>query len=116
MAFAELELARINRALGGFMKKHRPLPHIRRELDLKSRVVGQSIELFEVRPAWRGAPGETMENPIAKIRFVRTQRLWQLFWMRQDLKWHGYEPAPVSDSLEQALAVVSEDSNACFFG
>jgi len=36
--------------------------------------------------------------------------------MRQDLKWHGYDPNPVGKSLEELVAVVDEDEFCCFFG
>jgi hypothetical protein len=32
-----------------------------------------------------------------------------VFWMRSDLKWHGYEPVPEVRSLAEFLAVVGRD-------
>lgn len=74
------------------------------------------MEIFEVRPRWRGAPGETMEHPIAKATYVRTHEIWKLYWQRADLKWHAYPDAPRVGSIERFLAVVAEDKYACFFG
>jgi hypothetical protein len=50
VALAEIELARVARALDAFMEKRRPPPHIRQEVDLAFRVSGQSVEIFEIRP------------------------------------------------------------------
>ncbi len=116
MAFSEFETKRLEKIVGAFINEHRPAPHIRPELDLAFRINGQSIEIFEVRPRWKGAPGETMEYPVAKATYVKTQELWRVFWMRADLKWHAYPPAPQVDSVEKFLTLVAEDKHACFFG
>jgi hypothetical protein len=115
MAFSELELGRYERDVMRFMERRRPPAHIRPELDLGYRFDGQSVEIFEIRPDWkdRTAKGET---PVAKATYVRTQDHWRVFWMRGDLKWHGYEPDPQVRSLEQFLAVVDRDDHCCFFG
>ena len=57
-----------------------------------------------------------MEEAIAKATYVRTRDLWKIFWMRADLKWHGYEPVPTVGSIDKFLAVVNEDRYGCFFG
>jgi hypothetical protein len=116
MALSELETARVKKALDAFLRERRPPPDIRPQLDLAFRISGQSVEIFEVRPAWRGKPGETMEHPVAKATFVRSRRVWRVFWMRRDLKWHGYEPTPEVKSVEDFCALVSKDPHACFFG
>jgi hypothetical protein len=97
------------------MERRRPPPHIRPKLDLGARISGQSVEIFEIRPDWQD-PKETMERPVAKATFVRSQNRWRVFWMRRDLKWHGYEPAPLVHSLEAFLNVVDCDDYSCFFG
>jgi hypothetical protein len=116
MAFSELEVARIKKAVDAFMVKRRPPPHIRPKLDFGSRIKNQSIELFEIRPVWRGKPGELREHPFAKATLVRSRGMWRVFWLRQDLKWHAYEPAAEVRSIDDFLQVVSDDEYACFFG
>ncbi|GGK17003.1 DUF3024 domain-containing protein [Luteimonas terricola] len=116
MAFSELETKRVEKAVGKFVEEHRPPPHIRHELDLSYRINGQSVEIFEVRPRWRGAPGKTMEQPVAKATIVRTTNLWKVFWMRADLKWHAYPPTPQVGTVDRFLSLVAEDKHACFFG
>ena len=115
MAFNDIERKRCERDLEKFMESHRPPPHIRPELDLGYRITGHSVEIFEIRPAWQN-PKEKIEHPVAKATFVRTKNLWRIFWMRRDLKWHGYEPHPEARNLEAFLTVVGRDEDCCFFG
>ena len=116
MAFAEVELARVRRALDAFMRQRRPPPHIRSKLDLEFRISGQSVEIFEIRPRWRGPNDEKCESPVAKATYVRARGVWRVFWQRRDLKWHSYEPKPEVESVEEFASLVSEDAHACFFG
>ena len=116
MAFSEFETRRLEKLIDAFVEQRRPPPHIRPELDLGFRIAGQGVEIFEIRPRWRGKPGEIMEQPVAKATYVRTQEVWRVFWMRADLKWHGYSPAPHVPTVEKFLALVAEDRHACFFG
>jgi hypothetical protein len=116
VVFAEIELARVRRALDAFMQQRRPPPHIRPKLDLGFRISGQSVEIFELRPRWRGPPDEKHESPVAKATYVRARGVWRVFWQRRDLKWHRYEPRPEVTAVEEFAALVSEDAHACFFG
>lgn len=115
MAFSELETRRYERDIERFMTRRRPPTHIRPELDLGYRISGQSIELFEIRPH-RDQKSEKLETPVAKATFVRTQKVWRLYWMRKDLRWHAYEPNAEARSLEECLAAVDRDEYCCFFG
>lgn len=116
MALSEIEAARVKKAIAAFMQERRPPAYIRSKLDFGARIVGQSVELFEIRPAFGGKPGETMEHPIAKATFVRRHGVWRVYWMRQDLKWHRYEPMPDVKSADAFFKLVAEDKHACFFG
>jgi hypothetical protein len=115
MALTVLERARCERDLAKFMERRRPPLEMRPKLDLGYKIDGQSVELFEVRPDWQDKT-KTMRSPIAKTTFVRSQNRWKVYWMRRDLKWHGYEPNPEVHSLEAFLNVVDRDEYCCFFG
>jgi len=114
MVFAEIELARVDKSVGGLCRR-RTRPEIRDQLRLEYSVQRHDVELFEVRPHWKD-PGEELQTPIAKFRFVRTVNEWRLYWMRQDLKWHSYEPFPASPSLNELVDAVYRDEFCCFFG
>jgi len=115
MPFSELELKRIEKVLSAFLAKRRPPAHVRQQMDLGYRLSGQSVELFEIRPQWDD-PSKIHEHPFAKATYVKTKKVWKIYWRRADLKWHGYEPLPFSRSLEKILAEIDQDPNGCFWG
>lgn len=97
------------------MEKRRPPISLRSKLDLGCRISGQSVELFEIRPRWN-KPEQLFESAVAKTTYMRTQNVWKVYWMRADLKWHGYFPVPEVSSIEEFLDVVDRDEYACFWG
>lgn len=115
MAFTEIELKRCERVIAQFLERRRPPVHIRNELDIACRLAGHSVEVVEIRPDWQDRTKKT-ETPVAKATYVRTKNHWKVFWMRRDLKWHGYEPSPEVKTLEAFLNVVDRDEYCCFFG
>ncbi len=115
MAFTEHELAVNQTAMDWFFSKRRPPEHIRSQLDFGFTTDGHTVELFEIRPHWKEKT-ILRQHPIARIRYVRTQDQWNLYWMRGDLKWYLYEPAPLHSGLLEALMVVADDQLCCFFG
>ena len=115
MTLSEFETKRVEKLASQYIDAHRPPPHIRSQLDISFRITEQSLELFEIRPRWDN-PSEILEHDFAKTTFVKKTRSWKIYWMRQDLKWHCYEPVPEVASLEEFLSVVSEDAQACFRG
>ncbi len=115
MAVSEFEIRRIEMLASGYVDAHRPPAHVRSRLDIGFRVSNQSLELFEIRPRWDN-PSEILEHSFARTTFVKKTKTWKICWMRQDLKWHSYEPVPEVGTLEEALSVVSEDAYGCFHG
>lgn len=116
MMLSEFETKKYEQIVQRYVEGRRPPPHIRSELDLGYRVKDQSVELFEIRPVWRGEPGEKMEQAVAKATYVKTRGIWRVFWQRADLKWHRYEPNAEVHSLEDFLEVVERDEYGCFYG
>lgn len=115
MSFDDLQKRRIENAAAQFMSKNRPLPEIRSQVDFGYKVTGLSVELFEIRPRWKD-PDTIMEIPFAKSTFVKSRNKWKIFWHRADMKWHGYEPHPEAQTIEEFFNVVNEDALCCFFG
>ena len=116
MAFSEFETKRYVTIVQRYLDGRRPPLHIRPELDLGCRAIGQSVEMFEIRPVWRGQPGEKMERPFAKATYVKSKSIWKIYWQRADLKWHRYDPNSEVKDLEGFLAVVEKDEYHCFYG
>ena len=115
MAFSEFEKKKIQKIIGQYIEKNRPQAEIRDKVDLSYKLSGQSVELFEIRPLWNN-PNEKIEEPIAKATYVKTQKLWKVYWQRADLKWHRYEPDPEVNTIEEFVSLVENDEYACFFG
>lgn len=101
--------------LEAFIKKIRPPAEIRDKLDIAYRKEKQSIEIFEIRPFWDD-PSRKIESSVAKIRYVKSRKVWRIYWKRADLKWHFYEPAGEMTHLSQALEIIDEDGYGCFWG
>ena len=57
-----------------------------------------------------------IESPIAKPTYVKSKKVWKTYWMRADLKWHGYTPQKAVRYFDEFLGAVIEDEYACFFG
>jgi len=117
MAFTKTEKEKVEKALEVFMEKRRPPAHIRPKLDIRYRIYDQSVEIYEVRPNWRSDinAGPT-ESSCAKTTYLRNRAIWEIYWMRKDMKWHNYEPASPVGTIEKALAIVLDDKHGCFFG
>lgn len=92
-----------------------PDPAVRARLRIDYRFEGPAVVLFESRPrvlepeAWR-------EDPVAKFRYVVSRRVWQLFCLHRDLKWHRYERLPESGSLAELAEEVRRDPSGIFWG
>ena len=115
MAFSEFEAKKIERAASEFLEDRRPPVEIRPKLDLDVRVSGQSVQIVEIRPHFR-EPATIIESPVAKATYVKKSQRWKIYWMRADLKWHGYQPDPVVQSIEEFLEIVERDEYGCFYG
>ena len=115
MAFSELERHRFEKPVKAYIEARRPPPHIRPELDIGYRIAGQSVEVFEVRPVYQ-RPGDIIERPVARATYVKSRRIWKIYWMRADLKWHRYEPRATVTTIEDFIAAIDEDPFGCFFG
>jgi hypothetical protein len=61
-------------------------------------------------------PGEWGEEPVAKFRYVGSRRVWRLFCMHRDWKWHRYELLPESASLAALVDEVRRDPSGIFWG
>ena len=115
MPLSEIELKRCESDLSEFMAKRRPPLQIRDKVDIAYRIKGQTVEIFEIRPHYEDR-SQKVEQPIAKTTFIRTKNRWKVFWMRSDLKWHGYEPNLEVRTFKEFIDVIDRDEHGCFFG
>ena len=78
-------------------------------------ITGSEVVIVSVRP-WFQDKTQMIDSPIAKVKWVNTQKVWKLYWMRADLRWHSYPSLPETSSIRTALAEVDRDRDCCFFG
>jgi Protein of unknown function (DUF3024) len=114
MAFSELELKLIDHTVGSLCRDLSPPEHAQ-ELRTVYEVDGHTVTMYEDRPPWDGV-GEWTHRGLARFRYVRRQGLWSLYWLRADLRWHRYDPAPATADLKELVAVVAEDGYGAFLG
>jgi hypothetical protein len=115
MALSEFEIKRIEKLVGKFVESRRPGPSIRDKVDICFRITGQSFGIFEIRPRW-DKPDIKIEIPVAKATYVKTTKIWKLYWKRADMKWHRYKPFGDSKSLDEVLKEIDQDEHGCFWG
>lgn len=114
MNVSTLDRIKVSKTVRAFLDSRRPKAELRSKLDYGFRYFRQSVELIEIRPKFNGKPGKT-EHAFAKATYVKTKRIWNVYWMRGNLKWYPYQPSTVR-SLNAFLKLVNEDKLGCFFG
>lgn len=88
---------------------------IRAQLDFGYSYDGKIVILFEIRPVWNDSE-KIQYIEFAKIRFYKSKRKWQLYWMRASGKWELYEPFPESTHLQKIIEIIKADKHGCFYG
>jgi hypothetical protein len=115
-SFTDSEIAEHTKVLEDrFWSHRRPPVHLRDQVREGQRFTDRAIELFIVRPVFN-RPDQQLEEPIARIQHMPRLRCWRIFWKRADGNWHRYQPNFEVESLTEALRVIDEDANGCFFG
>jgi hypothetical protein len=114
MAFSEIELRRIEKTVGALCKRRSP-PEFRDELSFEYKVAGNEVLIFELRPQWDNREN-LIEQPVAKLRFVATTKIWHLYWQRANMRWVGYEPSPADKDIAVLVDAIDRDEYGCFFG
>ena len=115
MALSIEDIGEIDQVVGQWCLNRVP-PQLKKSVDYDYEIDGQAVTFIEVRPAWKGSPGEVTRRPIARFRFVKVTGQWKIYWMRSSGKWQSYEPMLEAAELDDALMVLETDQYGCFFG
>lgn len=112
--FSEIDLRRIDHAVGAFCAAHRPRsaePYVR----LYHHVRGASVVLLEDR---RHYLDEThwVTVPIARLCFHADDRRWRLQWRRASGRWAPYPGGLEATNLDHLLAEIARDPERLFWG
>ena len=115
MAFTEEELNKWEPIIKSYIENNRPPEELRSQVDIAYAIDDQSFIIYTLRPQWN-RPEEKMKIPAARVSWVRSQKVWKVYWQRSDMKWHSYDPLPEADRLETFTEELKADPNACFWG
>ena len=114
MAISEFEIFKIEKFASQFCEsRNRHFPPDQLKIDFK--IEDQDLYIFEVRPHWKD-PKEKIETMVAKIKYIKSKGIWNLYWQRQNMKWVSYEPMESSFELMQLLDEIEKDLHGCFWG
>lgn len=88
---------------------------IREQVDIGYSYDGKVVILFEIRAEWDD-PKKKQQIEFAKIRYYKSRKEWNLYWMRASGKWELYVPFPKSTHLGKIIEIIKEDEHGCFYG
>jgi len=114
MAFNDLELKIIDKVICEPFRNRVPKEH-RDKLRYEVQIEGHDIIISEVRPLF-SKPDEWIPVDFAKLKYIRTQKLWKLYWKRASGKWEFYAPKEKAKNLKTLANAIEEDQYGCFFG
>jgi hypothetical protein len=77
----------------------------------------QAVNIVERRPPWREDFGpEWSRLPIARLRYVASQRLWTLYDHRHTGRWERYPLLAPTRRIGELLSELAEDPICVFWG
>ncbi len=113
MSFDVINAVFIIELMENYLQRIRPPKEIRKQLDINYRIEKQSVYLFTVRPTpFKG--GAYKEYDYAKTTYIKKNDCWNIYWMKGDLKWHSYSPAPTAKTLTEVVKIIEANVNGCF--
>jgi hypothetical protein len=115
VSLPETDLARVRRWVDARNARlsERARDQIRNEIDVDDR----AVTILECRPAWRADLGtEWTRFPIARLRYTKARREWQIYWRDRNLKFHLYDLVPPIANVESLLAEIDADPTCIFWG
>ncbi len=107
MPISEIENHKAEKVLQKYCAD-RTKPDLQHLLEIVYRIEGNYAYIAERRPLWDN-PTEYRNYDVAKLRFLVKDRLWNLYWLDRNLKWHIYGDCSPSPDIGDLLSVVDED-------
>lgn len=114
-SYRETDLARVRRWVA---RKNDEMPStVRDEVRIELDEDPRSLTILECRPPRRKELGpEWTRFPIARLRYTKSRRVWELFWRDKNLKFHLFDLAKPSGNIETLLAEIDSDPTGIFWG
>lgn len=100
-----------------YISRRRPPQELRSQIDLGFKHSSEVYELFEIRPSFDSSDiCKYVKNSFAKFKFVKSQKIWKLYWKRASGKWESYGPMPKAITIDEILQCIEDDIYGCFYG
>lgn len=103
------------KVISNYVEAIRPPVEIRDKLDIGFSFENNTLIVFEIVPYFMDN-SKKIERPVIKAHYIKSQKIWKLYWMRGNMKWVSYEPFPVANDIETIFTVLEEDAYGCFYG
>lgn len=111
-SLSETDVARVRRWCAARVPEQ-----VRDRVRVEVDVADRHLTIVECRPPRQvGQSEEWTRFPIARLRYTKSSGLWSLYWRDRNLRFHEYDLAPASASVEDLLAEVDRDATAIFWG
>ncbi|ANE47288.1 hypothetical protein SY83_14570 [Paenibacillus swuensis] len=86
--------------------------HLQDEYQIKYKFRGETVTLFEDRPAFRSE--SRVQIPIAQFRL--DEQMWKVYWSDSKSKWHHVGDIKPHSDFERQLKIVDENNQGVFWG
>jgi hypothetical protein len=114
MALPELVKRLVEEKLNAYCRRKVPA-HVLDQVRLNFKIRGNSVTLFEERPAF-GKASTWVDIKVAQFRFNSEEGTWSLFCADRNSKWHGYLGILPSKNFDNLLQEVDKDPTGIFWG
>ena len=98
-----------------YIEQKRPPVELRDQIDIGYTFEDGILEIFEIRPKWKSI-NVKINSPVARVKYIKSRKLWRIYWMRASGKWELYEPKEDVKDLSEFFKVIEEDKHGCFWG
>lgn len=104
-----------DRIISNFIESIRPPVEMRNQIDIGYSFQNNEIIFFEIRPQWNDE-SKVHQYPFVKAKYIKSQKLWKIYWMRDNGNWELYEHNPTVHSINSFIEIVEDDEFGCFRG
>lgn len=108
----ELDVARIRKWC-----EHRVPEHALHQVRVEGEVTGRKVTVVERRAPWREDAGpEWTRRPVARLTYVASTRLWALYSLDRNGRFHLYARLRPTPKIDELLGELDRDPTGIFWG
>ncbi len=101
--------------IANYIESIRPPVEVRKQLDIGYTFENNELIIFEIRPFFMDET-KIINSPFVRTKFVKSRKIWKIYWMRASGKWELYEPDPIVKDLPAFFEILDLDEYGCFRG